>query len=69
MNLDIDEELRHRIEKRAKRIGFDSAEEYCVVVLRTVLNELESQRTEEDMEESQKTEGEVEARLEDLGYL
>ena len=69
MDLDIDEGLRDRIDKRAKRMGFDSAEEYCVVILRTVLNELESQKTEDDTEESQKTEGEVEARLEDLGYL
>lgn len=58
MDLPIDDELYDRLERRAAETGFDSAEEYSVVVLRTVVEELDDQRDEA-----------VEERLEDLGYL
>jgi len=58
MELDVDEELYARLEQRAERTGFESAEEYSVVVLETILEELEQER-----------DGVVEDRLEDLGYL
>ena len=59
MQLDIDEQLRNKLSKRADKVGFDSTEEYCVTVLETVINELESENADND----------VEKRLEDLGYL
>lgn len=58
MELHIDDELYARLERRAAETGFDSAEEYGVVVLRTVVEELDDDRDEA-----------VEDRLEDLGYL
>lgn len=57
--LDVDERLYERLSERAERHGFESTEAYSTIVLETVLAELEgSERT-----------GEVEQRLEDLGYL
>jgi hypothetical protein len=58
MQLPIDDELYDRLQQRATETGFDSAEEYSVVVLRTVVEELDDDRDEA-----------VEERLEDLGYL
>jgi len=58
MKLAIDDELYERLERRATEIGFESAEEYSVVVLQTVIEELDEER-----------DGGVEDRLEDLGYL
>ena len=60
MDLDIDKELYRRLEQRALTKGFDSPEEYGVVVLRTVLDELE---------EKEETDEALEQRLQDLGYL
>ncbi|WP_160135425.1 hypothetical protein [Halococcus salsus] len=59
MSLELDDELAERLEQRAEANGFDSANEYATTLLRTVLDELD--RVEDD--------GDVEERLEDLGYL
>jgi len=59
MQIQIDNELRERLSRRANKIGFDSTEEYAIIILETVVDELE----ETDAE------GDVESRLEDLGYL
>lgn len=59
VNLELDDELADRLEQRAEANGFDSASEYTTTLLRTVLDELD--RVEDD--------GDVEERLEDLGYL
>jgi len=59
MQLDIDEELHDRLATRADKKGFDSTEAYCIVVLETVMKELEDQDAN----------AEVQNRLEDLGYL
>jgi hypothetical protein len=58
VELSIDQDLYDRLERRAEETGFDSAEEYSVIVLRTVVEELDEER---DVA--------VEQRLEDLGYL
>jgi hypothetical protein len=57
--LDLDDETYHRLERRAQNYGFESTEAYSITVLQTVMDELE-----EDPDT-----GEVEQRLEDLGYL
>jgi metal-responsive CopG/Arc/MetJ family transcriptional regulator len=59
VNLELDDELADRLEQRAEANDFDSTSEYTTTLLRTVLNELD--RVEDD--------GDVEERLEDLGYL
>ena len=59
MNIDLDDELAERLERRAKANGFDSATEYATTVLQTVMDELD--RVEDDSN--------VEERLEDLGYI
>ncbi|MXR19085.1 hypothetical protein [Halobacterium bonnevillei] len=59
MQLDIDDQLHERLSQRAKEKGFDSAEEYSVVILQNVIDELEAQTSSEEMEN----------RLQDLGYL
>ena len=59
MQLDIDEQLHERLANRADKMGFDSTEEYCLIVLETVMNELENNDAD----------AEVQNRLEDLGYL
>jgi len=59
MNIELEDDLAERLEQRAKANGFDSTREYTRMLIRTVLNELD--RVESD--------GEVEKRLEDLGYL
>lgn len=59
MQLDVDDQLYDSLSQRAREKGFDSAEEYSIVVLETVIDELESQNPEE----------EVQNRLQDLGYL
>lgn len=57
--LELDDDVYERLERRAQDNGFESTEEYCRTILRTVLEELEEERTAD----------EVEQRLEDLGYL
>lgn len=57
MELDIDDDLHRKLRRRADAKGFESAEEYSVTVLRTVIAELEDESPD------------VEDRLEDLGYL
>ena len=59
MKLELDDRLADRLEQRAEANGFDSTSEYTTTLLRTVLDELN--RVEDD--------GNVEDRLEDLGYL
>jgi len=58
MELDVDDELYDRLTQRAEQTGFESPEEYSVVVLRTVLEEVQDDRDDA-----------VAQRLEDLGYL
>lgn len=59
MQLNIDEELYEKLSRRGERKGFDSAEEYSVFVLQTIIEELEESGADD----------EVQDRLEDLGYL
>ena len=59
MQLDIDDQLYDSLSQRAQEKGFDSAEEYSIVILKTVIDELDSQASNED----------VQTRLQDLGYL
>jgi len=58
MEINIDDELREQLERRADRTGFDSAQEYSVFVLEIVMDQLENE-----------PQGAVENRLKDLGYL
>ena len=58
MELPINDGLYERLKQRADETGFESAEAYSVVVLRTVIEELDEER-----------DSAVEQRLEDLGYL
>ncbi len=60
LNLEINDDLGRVLERRAKDNGFQSTEEYCCTILKTVVEELE---------EGADTPNEVEERLEDLGYL
>jgi len=64
MELDIDDGLRRRLAARAERAEFESTEAYCVAVLRTVVEELESR----EARESGGDERTVSDQLEDLGY-
>lgn len=57
--LELDDDVYERLQRRAQNNGFESTEAYCRTVLRTVLEELEAEATDD----------EVEQRLEDLGYL
>lgn len=59
MQLDIDEQLYQQLSQRAQKKGFDSAEEYSVVVLQTVVEELETSTSSNKIKD----------RLQDLGYL
>jgi len=61
MKLDVDKQLYDRLSNRAEKKGFDSAEEYSITILETVLDELE--------EDEDQASGDVQSRLEDLGYL
>ena len=61
LNLEIDDELHHLLERRADENGFESTEEYSRTILRTVVEELE--------DGGEAADDEVEERLEDLGYL
>lgn len=65
MQLDIDDELYERLRKRAERQGFASAEEYSIIILETVLDELENIEDDNDIGSN----NDVQSRLEDLGYL
>jgi hypothetical protein len=57
--LELDDDIYERLQQRAQNNGFESTDAYCQTVLRTVLEELEAETTDD----------EVEQRLEDLGYL
>lgn len=59
MNVEIDDETYEKLSKRAKLKGFESAEEYSAIILKTVIDELNESETDEK----------VQNRLEDLGYL
>ncbi|PSP77576.1 hypothetical protein BRC88_13040 [Halobacteriales archaeon QS_4_69_225] len=59
MQLDIDKQLQQRLSERAEKMGFDSTEKYCVIILETVIDELEEEDAADDVQD----------RLEDLGYL
>lgn len=59
MDVALDNDLPDRLSKRAEIAGFDSTEAYVNELLRTVLDELEEDRGQDDVED----------RLEDLGYL
>lgn len=58
LTIDLDDNVCERLETRAKRHEFDSPEEYVAVMVTTVLDELEGEKTDD-----------VRDRLEDLGYL
>jgi len=60
MQLDVDDTLYEQLSRRADKCGFESPEAYSIVVLETVMDELE----EEDDQKSS-----MEARLRDLGYM
>ena len=57
--LDLEDDLYETLERRAEANGFESIEEYSRTILRTVVEELEADSTDDAVEE----------RLEDLGYL
>jgi len=59
MELDINKQLNAKLSNRADKMGFESTEEYCIMILETVINELEEENADD----------EVQNRLEDLGYL
>lgn len=59
LTLELDENTYERLEDRAKRQGFDSTEAYGVMILQTVIDELEESGEEDSVRD----------RLEDLGYL
>ena len=59
LTLELDDDIYSTIEKRTAEHGFNSTEEYCRTILSTVIEELEEEKTNND----------VEKRLEDLGYL
>ncbi|WP_237560508.1 hypothetical protein [Halapricum salinum] len=58
MNIEIDDTLYERIDDRAARKEFESADEYAETILRIVLDELEDEPDRD-----------VQDRLEDLGYM
>jgi len=60
LTLELDPEQYDQLQKRAERFGFETAETYAKTIVETVLDELESEPSEEDA---------VRDRLEDLGYL
>ena len=59
LTLDLDDDLYGTLERRAENNGFESTEEYSRTILRTVVEELEADASDDEVEE----------RLEDLGYL
>lgn len=59
LTLELDDDLYRTLERRAQDNGFESIEEYSGTILRTVVEELEEDATNDGVEE----------RLEDLGYL
>jgi len=59
-DIQIEEDLYDRIERRAEKYDFESADAYAEQILVTVLTELDGQSKEDDA---------VTDRLEDLGYL
>lgn len=59
LSLDLDDDLYGVLERRAENNGFESTEEYSRTILRTVVEELEADASDDAVEE----------RLEDLGYL
>lgn len=59
MQLDIDNHLYRQLSRRAKKKGFESAEEYSIIILETVIDELETKHQQDKVQD----------RLEDLGYL
>lgn len=59
LRLDINEDIYERLATRAERYGFESTEAYTRTIVETVILELEGHQSD----------GEVEERLEDLGYL
>ena len=59
LTLDLDDDLYEKLERRAENNGFESTEAYSRTILRTVVEELEADASDDAVEE----------RLEDLGYL
>lgn len=59
LTLDLDDDLYGTLERRAENNEFESIEEYSRTILRTVVEELEADASDDEVEE----------RLEDLGYL
>lgn len=58
IEIEVDERIHELLATRASANGFDSAEEYAGTIVETVIEELETETTDE-----------VSERLEDLGYL
>lgn len=63
----LDPDLYERIQDRVRRTRFDSPEEYVDVVLREVV--ATAAEDSPDGAEDLSDDGEVESRLESLGYL
>lgn len=59
LSIDIADERYEQLERRARTNGFESVEEYCTILITTVLDELEETNQDDS----------VRTRLEDLGYL
>jgi len=66
-NIDISDDLLNRVDERVAHTEFDSASEYVEHVLEEVLYHVEDASDGEAREAFD--EGEVEDRLESLGYL
>lgn len=59
LRVDVDDAVYETLERRADEHGFESTEAYCRTVIELLIEELEGGTRD----------GEVEQRLEDLGYL
>lgn len=64
MDVDIEDSIYDRLERRADRNEFESTREYVNVVLAEFLDEIESEDDPESTDDDQ-----LQRRLEDLGYL
>jgi len=57
--VEVDDDVHERLARRAAEQGLETPAEYSALILETVIDELETPETDDD----------VRNRLEDLGYL
>jgi F0F1-type ATP synthase epsilon subunit len=65
MEINITEELKEKLKKKAKEGGFDSIQDYTLFIL----NEAVSSTSEIDEDYTEEEEEALRKRLEDSGYL